>query len=665
MIRALLALLLCAPAWGAVDLSIPDGPRGALYRWAQPDGCETYAIRIAGELVREGTTEPGWTVNQSVTIPVGSPVVLAEVEACGQFPEVSMAAWERDWNWIAERDPAPEPVAMASVVQSNTGDIFSDGSISLTSAATAGNTVILVIGYRPSTASGEVNAVTDNLGNTYVRDYNDVYRASSDNGFAFNNARVAVFRADNITGGSLTATLDDDGAAQGSQVMILEVDESVTLVDDAFSLVANVLSGTVSVAGGAANWLLLGLVQTRPTTTHSASSGQTLVQISDAFGSSASIGYEEIPSAGTEAYTVGFSATSSGRGFWAWAYEPAGGGAVELVVGDSVHGHAADEPALVQAATVAAQDSLHGHTADGVSLVQAATLVAGGSVHAHVADSVALLQAATLAVADSAHAHSADEPALVQASTLAAADSVHGHVAGGVSLVEAATLATQDSVHAHAADQPTLSSGNDLAVGDSLHAHAADEPALVQASTLSPGDSAHGHAADAPTLSVSEFLAPGDSQHGHTAEAVSLGYAAVLSVEDALHAHTVDELQLTQAAVLAVGDSLHDHSSEQPTLSQSILLAPAGSAHGHTADGVTLTQAALLAVQDALHAHFADEPELLQGAVLVVGDSIHAHLADNIVLPGTVFAAGRLMVVRGTDRLMVVAPTDRLMVVRH
>jgi hypothetical protein len=78
-----------------------------------------------------------------------------------------------------------------------------------------------------------------------------------------------------------------------------------------------------------------------------------------------------------------------------------------------------------------------------------------------------------------------------------------------------------------------------------------------------------------------------------------------------------------------------------------------------------LTQAALLSVQDALHEHFADAPELLQGSVLVVSDSLHAHLARNVVLPGTVFPAGRLMVVRGTDRLMVVAPTDRLMIVRH
>jgi hypothetical protein len=80
---------------------------------------------------------------------------------------------------------------------------------------------------------------------------------------------------------------------------------------------------------------------------------------------------------------------------------------------------------------------------------------------------------------------------------------------------------------------------------------------------------------------------------------------------------------------------------------------------------VTRTTAALLVIQDSLHETFADNLDLLEGAVLVVSDALHAHIADNILLPGTIFQAGRLMVVRGSDRLMVVSPTDRLMVVRH
>ena len=116
---------------------------------------------------------------------------------------------------------------------------------------------------------------------------------------------------------------------------------------------------------------------------------------------------------------------------------------------------------------------------------------------------------------------------------------------------------------------------------------------------------------------------------------------------------------------LLVNSAAHGHTADTVNLSQSIVLAPADSLHGHAADGVVLTQAALLAIQDALHAHFADAAAALQGSVLVVSDSLHAHLVRNIVLPGTVFAADRLMVVRGTNRLMIVAPTDRLMVVRN
>lgn len=244
----------------------------------------------------------------------------------------------------------------------------------------------------------------------------------------------------------------------------------------------------------------------------------------------------------------------------------------------------------------------------------------------------------SLTVADAVHGHASESPALTQAHLLAVAAAGHGHLAESPTLTEAAQLAVDGVLHAHAVESPTLTQAHALTVAGAVHGHAVDELALVQAHVLSVAEALHGHAADSVTLDLS----------------------TVLSVDEALHAHSVDALSLTQAHVLVVQDALHDHAAEQVALTQSIIVALADARHGHAVETTALTQAHLLEIQAALHGHAADEPGVLAGGLLVVSDTLHAHLVGNLIFPGTVFQADRLLVVRGFDRVLVVAPSDRV-----
>jgi len=301
--------------------------------------------------------------------------------------------------------------------------------------------------------------------------------------------------------------------------------------------------------------------------------------------------------------------------------DPGGGGGVTLTVQSATHGHTAAVPSLTQAHTLAPAAAQHAHTADAPTLSSAVQLAVAEAAHSHTAEAPTLTQAYVLTVAEAAHAHSAESPALTQAHTLSPADTQHGH-----------TAASPDLVQAHA-----------LAVAEALHGHTAESPSLTQANTL----------------------APAAAQHAHTSETVTLGTGTVLSVAGALHGHTAASPSLTQAHILAVQTASHAHTADLPTLAQSITLVPAEAQHGHTAATVTLTTADVIAVDAARHAHGAESPTLTVDATLVVSDALHAHLADNVIFAGTVFAAGRLMVVEVPDRLLIVAPADRIIKVTH
>lgn len=198
------------------------------------------------------------------------------------------------------------------------------------------------------------------------------------------------------------------------------------------------------------------------------------------------------------------------------------GGAVQLVIADATHAHAADNLALTQHNVLAIQDATHGHTADNVVL--GINLIIEDATHGHTADNLGLTQHHVLAIQDASHGHAADNLALTQHNVLAIADASHGHTADNLALTQHNILTVADALHAHAADNLVLTAhepGGSLEIQDAAHAHAADN--LVLGVGLVIADALHGHAADNLVL----------TQHN------------VLAIDDALHAHTADNLGLS------------------------------------------------------------------------------------------------------------------------
>jgi hypothetical protein len=110
----------------------------------------------------------------------------------------------------------------------------------------------------------------------------------------------------------------------------------------------------------------------------------------------------------------------------------------------------------------------------------AINLVVADAAHAHAADNLTLTQAHTLAIAEAVHAHAADNVVLSVAGTLAIAEALHAHTADNLTLaIGGTTLAIAEALHAHAADNLALTQLHILVISDTLHAHLADTLTLA------------------------------------------------------------------------------------------------------------------------------------------------------------------------------------------
>jgi hypothetical protein len=179
------------------------------------------------------------------------------------------------------------------------------------------------------------------------------------------------------------------------------------------------------------------------------------------------------------------------------------GSAINLVIAEALHAHAADSLTLTQQHVLAVADAAHAHTVDNVTLTQAHTLAIAEALHDHAAENVVLSVAGTLGINDALHAHAADNLVLTQAHNLVLADAAHAHTADNLALTQAHILAIQEALHAHTADNLTLAiGGTTLAIAEALHAHAADNLLLTQLNILVISDTLHAHLADTLTLAL-------------------------------------------------------------------------------------------------------------------------------------------------------------------
>jgi len=209
----------------------------------------------------------------------------------------------------------------------------------------------------------------------------------------------------------------------------------------------------------------------------------------------------------------------------------ASGGAIDLVIADSTHGHTADSLGLTSSHLLTIADAAHAHSADSISLTTLSVLVVADALHGHLADNVvlSLAGAENLVIADALHAHAADNIALTSQLALSIAESAHAHTADGVVITVQSVLAVADALHAHLADNITLSDAQSLNIAESSHAHAADGFTLTTDSLLAIADAAHAHLADNVSLTYSATLAIVEAMHAHAADNVALNFEAIVN----------------------------------------------------------------------------------------------------------------------------------------
>jgi hypothetical protein len=246
-------------------------------------------------------------------------------------------------------------------------------------------------------------------------------------------------------------------------------------------------------------------------------------------------------------------------------------------------------------------------------------LVVADAAHAHAADNVTLSTGTALAVGDAAHGHAADNVTLSTGTALTVAEAAHGHAADNVVLTTDTTLSTAEASHGHAADNVTLTTDTALAVAEASHTHSADNVTLTLGGiTLQVDDATHGHAADSLSLTTDSTLAVQDASHAHTAEAPTLSTDAQLAVQDAAHAHSADSPTFTLGGTnLEVQDALHAQAADALALTLDTTLSVQGALHSQSADNLTLAASAGgTAAPEEVWESFALEAGLTPGAML-------------------------------------------------
>lgn len=210
----------------------------------------------------------------------------------------------------------------------------------------------------------------------------------------------------------------------------------------------------------------------------------------------------------------------------------------DLVIEESFHGHAAEEPVLTTSGgggtNLTVEQCFHSNKSDELKIQP--NLVIGESFHAHQGADANVQP--NLVIEESFHSHAVDDAPLTKSVTLMIEECFHGHTVDDAPLTKSDTLVTEESRHAQTAEDFILVQLHNLAIEEARHGNVVDELILQ------------------PNLLVMEAV------HTHTVDELALTKSDTLVVEDSLHSHTVDELNLGGAQDLTIGECFHGHRSE-------------------------------------------------------------------------------------------------------
>ena len=333
---------------------------------------------------------------------------------------------------------------------------------------------------------------------------------------------------------------------------------------------------------------------------------------------------------------------------------------VSLIVQDCSHSVSSDNIVVTQVNTLTVSDTLHSHTADNIGLSAFDTLDLEDASHQHLAEEIDLVQNNTLSCDETEHTHSVENINLQQQNVLSAEDSLHSHSSENVDLQSDSTIIVSSCEHSHAVENLLLNQANVLIVNESTHSVITDNIDLLVEGAMQVQDALHGHSAGNVDLVQSHILVLEECTHSHTVENLDLDTSGALQVQDTLHDSTADNLDLTYAGVLIIDSTNHSLSSDNINLQQGSVLIVDSATSSHTVDAISLSEASILTIENCLHGHEVDSIQLNQASVLIVSDTLHSHLVDNIIFPGTVFAAGRLIIVKTQSRIVYITPSNRL-----
>jgi hypothetical protein len=260
-----------------------------------------------------------------------------------------------------------------------------------------------------------------------------------------------------------------------------------------------------------------------------------------------------------------------------WGPNTVGGSAIDLFIGDA----------------------LHGHSAGNLSLTSLTELSVANTLHNHSVDSPALSTDSALAIQSAAHSHTVDNIVLSVTSLidLIIANATHGHTAGNLALSTEQFLSIQDTLHDHSSDEVTLTltGSENLSIANANHSHIADNVSLSTSGQISliVANATHNHSTDNVELSSDVLLVIDQAVHAHIVDNLGLSTNWLLNIASAIHSHYADELNLSNIPSLGIDDSIHLHYVDSLNLSTEALLAIQSAVHGHQVSNIVLVLAGL------------------------------------------------------------------------
>lgn len=144
---------------------------------------------------------------------------------------------------------------------------------------------------------------------------------------------------------------------------------------------------------------------------------------------------------------------------------------------DALHSHSAEAP-TVQAGMIYPETVSQAHATDTVTVIQTHVLAVGETAHGHSAEQPGLGVGTVVQPSIADHVHATDSPVLAQEHILSPADGILDHATDAAAMYQTHVLAAGSTAHGHSLDETIATELQIVAPSETLHSQAVDQPSV-------------------------------------------------------------------------------------------------------------------------------------------------------------------------------------------